>query len=44
MDRQEICALTVEQLKEKLGEFNLSRVGNKAELQKRLLEHFNVRW
>ena len=37
-----MCALTVEQLKEKLGEFNLSRVGNKAELQKRLLEHFNV--
>ena len=37
-----MCALTVEQLKEKLGELNLSRVGNKAELQKRLLEHFNV--
>ena len=42
MDREEICALPVELLKEKLGELNLSRVANKTDLQKSLLEHFNV--
>ena len=42
MDREEICALTVEPLKEKLGVLNLSRVGNKTELQRRLVKHFYV--
>lgn len=40
MDRDDIEKLTVDGLKVKLGELNLSRSGNKVELQARLLGHF----
>lgn len=40
MDKKDIEMLTVEGLKDKLGELKLARSGNKSELQARLLQHF----
>lgn len=42
MNKQEILALTVDGLKEKLVELNLSRAGTKTVLRERLLSHFAI--